>query len=279
MSSPRSGSTLLFETLRRHPELYSLGTESHAIIETNPSLSPPFNGFESNALTEKHATQDIQKRLRNAFESAVISFEGKRPQSTSEVRLLEKTPKNALRIPFLKSIFPDAKFVHLVREPYSNIASIMEAWLSGKFITYPFLPGWGAHWSLFLPPGWRKLKGAPLADVAAYQWAVANAEIIKGLDYGENGDAIIVNYQDLVNNPQAELERVAQFHQLTPHQFIENGENLPLSQFTLSVPSKDKWRKHEEALKQISLELDQVVDKINSTLLQQGRNLLTPAEL
>ena len=41
VSTPRSGSTLLYETLERAPELFSIGDESHGLIEGVPGLSPP----------------------------------------------------------------------------------------------------------------------------------------------------------------------------------------------------------------------------------------------
>ena len=74
--------------------------------------------------------------------------------------MLEKTPKNALRIPFIRKTYPDALFVYLYREPRDNVSSIMEAWRSGRFVMYPDLPGWqGLPWSLLLIPGGMALLG------------------------------------------------------------------------------------------------------------------------
>lgn len=279
LSAPRSGSTLLFETLSRHPALYSLGTESHGLIESNPSLSPPFNNFDSNALTESHATPEIVKRLRNAFASSMIGFDRQRPPSDSTVRLLEKTPKNAVRVAFLKKVFPDARFVHLVRDPVKNIASIMDAWLSGRFVTYPFLPEWDAHWSLFLPPGWRTLKGRSLAEVAAFQWTVANKSILQNLDYSSEGNAVIVRYEDLVASPQTELERICEFHGLAPYQFLSEGEKLPFSQFTLSPPAADKWQRHKKAMENGVPDIHELVGQINDALSMQQQPELNVTKL
>lgn len=279
LSAPRSGSTLLFETLSRHPALYSLGTESHGLIESNPALSPPFNNFDSNALDESHATPEIIERLRNAFASSMISFDRQRPVTTSPVRLLEKTPKNAVRIPFLKKVFPDARFVHLVRDPIKNIASIMDAWQSGRFVTYPFLPEWNAHWSLFLPPGWRSLKGRSLAEVAAYQWKIANQSIIRNLDYSESGNAVMVRYEDLVSSPQQVLARICYFHELSPFTFLEEDESLPYSQFTLTPPSPDKWQRHQRSLEAGELDLTSTISEIDGVLEAQGQPAINVTSL
>ena len=51
--------------------------------------------------------------------------------------MLEKTPKNALRLPFLARVFPEARFIYLHRDPRRVLASMMEAWTVG---TVPDLP-------------------------------------------------------------------------------------------------------------------------------------------
>ncbi|MGH8363635.1 MAG: aspartyl/asparaginyl beta-hydroxylase domain-containing protein, partial [Gammaproteobacteria bacterium] len=50
LAAPRSGSTLLFELLARHPQLWTLPDESHAQIENIPGLAPHERGYESNRL-------------------------------------------------------------------------------------------------------------------------------------------------------------------------------------------------------------------------------------
>jgi hypothetical protein len=82
---------------------------------------------------------------------------------------LEKTPKNALRIPFLVEAFPDARFIFLFRNAKQNISSLLDSWRSGRYMTYPRLPRWPADrpWSHLLIPGWQDLAGRPLAEVVA----------------------------------------------------------------------------------------------------------------
>ena len=56
VSTPRSGSTLLFQTLAQSPGLCSLGGESHGLIEGIPALHPAARGWSSNRLTADDAT-------------------------------------------------------------------------------------------------------------------------------------------------------------------------------------------------------------------------------
>jgi hypothetical protein len=111
---------------------------------------------------------------------------GSRPRRTASasgaaVRLLEKTPKNALRVPFLLEVFPDAQFIYLQRDPRANLSSMMQAWRAKGWITYRQLPGWPGPWSLLLPPGYERLQGRPLEEVVAFQWRIANETILDDL--------------------------------------------------------------------------------------------------
>lgn len=64
VSSPRSGSTLLFETLAQAGGLYTIGQESHALIEGMAALNPGQLGYESNRLTASAATPAVAQELR-----------------------------------------------------------------------------------------------------------------------------------------------------------------------------------------------------------------------
>ena len=152
VSPPRSGSSLLFETLARAPGVFTIGGESHRVIEQVPSLHPSARGWESNRLTADDASPEVVAALRRAFVAELRDRAGAQPPATA-VRLLEKTPKNALRVPFLAAAFPDATFVSLYRDPRETLSSMLDAWRSRQFVTYPDLPGWtGPPWSLLLTP-------------------------------------------------------------------------------------------------------------------------------
>lgn len=259
VSAPRSGSTLLFETLKRHPGLWTLGDESHAEIENVSGLSPRDRGFESNALAGTDLTHEAQDRILENFALQLRDSQGRRwltaDARPDELRLLEKTPKNALRIPFLDALFPDAMFIFLCRDIRENVGSIMDAWESGRFVTYPDLPGWtGMPWSLMLPPGWRNMQGKPLAEIAACQWQSANSAILDALETMPTQRWRVLDYAALLKDPQHVFVRACDFIGIPHHPGIESDlavQGLPLSRYTLMPPDKDKWRRHEAAIKQI----------------------------
>jgi hypothetical protein len=242
VSSPRSGSTMLFEALASAPGVYTIGGESHALIEGVPALNPAARGFDSNRLGADAATPEVASTLRQRFHAALRDREG-RPPGPGRLRMLEKTPKNSLRIPFLAAVFPESTWVYLYRDPREVIGSMMDAWTSGRFRTYPNLPGWtGAPWSLVLVPGWRGLAGRPLAEVVATQWEITTRLLLDDLEAIPAARRHTVRYDAIVANPQAELGRICTAVGLGWDRRVDGG--LPLSRYTLTQPSEGKWRRH-----------------------------------
>ena len=79
VSTPRSGSTLLYETLERAPELFSIGDESHGLIEGVPGLSPPQRGWLSNRLVANDVTAARAEQLAAGFYRQLKDRDGRRP--------------------------------------------------------------------------------------------------------------------------------------------------------------------------------------------------------
>lgn len=244
VSSPRAGSTLLFETLAQSPSVSTIGGESHGVFEGIPAFHPQNREWHSNRLTEVDARPAAVRRLERTFQQRMKDRDG---APNAELRLLEKTPKNSLRIPFLASVFPDAYFVYLQREARDTMSSMLDAWRSGRYVTYRNLPDWeGLPWSLLLTPGWRELSGKPLEEVVASQWSAATRYLLDDLERLPADRWCIARYDALVANPQEEIERICRFvgidwdRQLTAP--------LPLSKTTLTAPAEEKWRKNEREL-------------------------------
>lgn len=249
VSAPRSGSTLFFEALEKSPSLYSIGGESHLLMETIAMLHPAARNFDSNVLAAKHCSQEIARELHQRFWSSAAKSDGMKPANGESIRLLEKTPKNALRIPFMKQLFPDARFVYLYRDPRAVLSSMIEAWQSGKFNTYPDLPGWpGLPWSLLLTPGWRQLAGQPLHHVVAWQWAEATRIMLDDLQALDPQTVVKVRYESLLADPKSELARVCTFGDLAT---VPEVEALPFSKHTLTLPSQEKWKRHADLIEEI----------------------------
>ena len=265
LSAPRSGSTLLFETLRCSDALWSIGTESHFIFNAFPQLHPAARDFESGALAEADATPELCHRMRACFLVMAQDRRGRRyldlsaQQRPARILLLEKTPRNALNVSFMRKLFPDLRALFLHRDPRETIASIMEAWQTGLtkggFVTFPDLPGWDRrHWCLLLPSGWRELNGKSLAEIAAFQWQAANHTILRDLRGLDRSRWLSVRYRDLVDDSAAIVRRIAQFANVPFDGLLRDrvSTTLPLSRATVSPPDPAKWRQHADAVEALA---------------------------
>lgn len=271
VAAPRSGSTLLFETLAKHAEVWSLGNESHGEIENISGLSPRDRNYSSNALAAEDATPHVRSALKRVFserlrqdDQVAYAFLPAERRPTT-VRMLEKTPKNALRIPFLNAVFPDALFIYLHRRPETNLASMIEAWKSGKFVTYRDLPEWrGLPWSLLLTPDWRNLPQDDLAAIAASQWQHANDAIVRDLSVMPINRWRTLKYEDLIQSPAETLTRLWEFCGLQHDDGLSSkfAQGLPLSRYTLSAPSDEKWQRYAPDIKRVMPALKPTITRI-----------------
>ena len=261
ISAPRSGSTMLFETMARAPDLFTVGGESHGLIEGLGELAPPSHGWDSNRLDASDIDPEVARRLPWRFYQKLRDRNGKAP--TGSVRMLEKTPKNALRVPFLAALFPDAIFLFLHRSARATIGSMVDGWESGYFRTYPNLPGWpGPPWSYLLTPGWRDWAGLPLAEIAARQWASAVTTMLDDLERLDPARVRAVDYGTFVDSPNAEAAAIAEA--LDYEWDVDLGDALPVSTTTVTRPSQDKWRRHEPALAALASVIDSVDARANA---------------
>lgn len=271
LSAPRAGSTLLFEILSTSEHLWTIGDESHALIEKYPVLNITAKNFDSNALYASDWNEDIGRCLLKDFESELRdsqdtsygSYDGK-------IRFLEKTPKNSLRIDFLAELFPDALFIYLVREPKENISSIIQAWKSRRFRTYLRLPGWRGDWSLLLPKNWRSFKNKPIEEVACFQWQQANDSIIASLSRIPSERWCMLDYQELISSTEQTVKGLAKFCQIPFDNTLKKICSQPLtySKYTVTAPIENKWLSNYKSIKDIWSKVIPTLTIINKQLLK-----------
>lgn len=265
IAAPRSGSTLLFETLAQAPGIFSMGGEAHGLVEDLPRLRPWAEGVGSNRLTSAHLNQEVVEHVEAQLLAKLRDRDG-RAAPAGQVRFLEKTPKNALRIPFFNALFPDACFVFLWRDPRESLSSIMEAWRSGGWKMYSELPGWDGPWSMLVPPEYQALRGRPLEEVAAFQWARTNEIALDDLSRLPAERWTTVCHADFLADPAGVTRRICEAFDID---FDERHAAylrapLPLSQHTLTPPAPDKWRANEAEISRVLPSLEQLAKQLAS---------------
>jgi hypothetical protein len=174
-----------------------------------------------------------------------------RPAPSGEadrLRLLEKTPRNTLRIPFLRRVFPGATFLYLHRDPAETMSSMLDGWRSGRHVSYPGLPGWtGLPWSFLLVPRWRSLPPHDVSRTVAHQWATATSTLLDDLAAVPAGQRCAIDYRDLVQDPAGAIGDLCERLELRWDRPITGP--LPLSSTTLEPPSAAKWQKNAAELR------------------------------
>mgnify|MGYP001819347225 FL=1 len=274
VAAPRSGSTLLFETLSHAQSLWTIGGESHMIFEHIDKLNPQLGVCQSNRLVAEDADRTTIERIREAFITRLRNPEGqlyRDMQASTEncgPRFLEKTPKNSLRIPFLEKVFPDARYIYLYRDPRENLSSMIEAWRSSDFVTYPGLPDWHGPWSLMLPPDYQQVRGKSLEEVVAFQWQAANQTILDDLDELAAGRWTAVSYAELVADAPATVERLCNFGEIPFDASLRAHceTALPLSRYTATAPQAGKWRMNAAMIERVMPGLQPLIARIESAV-------------
>lgn len=274
LSAPRSGSTLLFDYLASLVGTSWIGGESHRIFRHFPQLGVANASFDSASLDRSHASDKCKLLFRDNIAAMLRDSKSQmfvdNPERflAAEPILIEKTPRNALNVKFLDRVFPDAKYIFLHRSAAENIASITEAWEvgleTGRFVTFPKLPGWDRRgWCFLLPPGWRNLVGKSLTDIARFQWEMSNLTIARDLSELPHDRYTTVSYEKLLTDPQRELSRLLRFADIPdPNQSHANFASK-LSVTTLTRPHKDKWRRYAEEIEPMLPALGEVSDAIS----------------
>ena len=289
IGAPRSGTTLLFRCLAVHQEIWHLPSESHSILEG--PLHPRRTDYSSNCATAESLDDSWLSRLAMSFfKSAInINLVVKNPLSLmsantmaerivykttlsalgfisklrkpADIRFLEKTPKNSLRVPLIDHLFQNARFIWITREPYTNILSIAAGWRQSDRIGpfrferfaragYPIMNQLnladydGGKWKFALIPGWRDLKGGTTLDVAARQYYQCNRIAMEDLQRVESSRVKRVRYEELISNPKGIISSILEWADLERSLFVD--------EFIQAMPRVNQSRTAEGAESEIS---------------------------
>ena len=119
VGSPRSGTTILGEILDLHPEI-SQWYEPYFVWDRY------FRQVPDDQRNEKDATPKVIGYIRKNFERHLRKCNCK--------FIVDKSPRNSLKIPFIRQIFPGARFVHIIRDGRDATLSINREWNKRKAI-------------------------------------------------------------------------------------------------------------------------------------------------
>lgn len=197
---PRSGTTLLRTILDSHPSIacgpetpWLGGHQPRSVMELWRFLRDDKHGYTASygmspALVTS-AARDFVDRLLGEY----AQFKGKQ-------RWAEKTPDNALYVDFLLELFPEAKFVHLVRDglDVALSTSVVEVHRKGVSVFHERFVSLG--------PGVPPIANTPFA--ALLRWRHWDSLIERSL---VGKDHLRLTYERLVTEPEPALRSLTEF--------------------------------------------------------------------
>jgi len=189
--------------------------------------------------------EDLSERTRAFIQN---KFNKLLSQSSAK-RVLEKSVPNSLRIGFVRAVFPDCKIIHLYRDGRDVAADARLCWqasatddmiqskhdLFKKIIDFPYIfasPYLLNHLKIYVSrkfsgkehvSSWgprfkgirETIKEYSLLEVCGIQWSKSIESSLRDLLLLDEGnDFINIRYEDFVQEPLVELEKIRDFLQV-----------------------------------------------------------------
>lgn len=220
LGTGRSGTTILGQVLSMHRGVGFLNEPKALWFSINPldDLIGSYSRGEARyLLDERDATEEVKRSAHQLY--------GFYRMLTGSPRVVDKYPEMIFRVPYLKAIFPDAKFIFLVRNGWDTVQSI-EHWSQrlGEQVKGEKHDWWGANnrkWRLLiaqvasqdrlLAPHLDEIKTFTRhEDMAAVEWVLT---MRKGLEVAKKfrESVYVLNYEELTETPRETCLALTEF--------------------------------------------------------------------
>jgi tetratricopeptide (TPR) repeat protein len=161
---PRSGTSLTEQILASHPEIYGAGEldlVSHSVAR---------HFFDP---SRRHLL-DIESRLSSESLTAMAQayLDVVLPKAAPRPRFTDKMPVNYLWVGFILMMFPDARIIHISRDPVANAFALYSTSFDGQGMPYAYdLDDLSTHIGAYqrLMSHWRRVFPGSILDVGYEQ--------------------------------------------------------------------------------------------------------------
>jgi hypothetical protein len=200
VGAPRSGTTLLQSILAGHPQLYS-APETSFFNRIIPLLGSEFHNPDAELSSDHFAKIEEDFHYMTGFE---LSLAGKVPGNATvrdvfEAMLqsfnkdgkdywVEKTTNHARAMMLIRRFYPDAKFIHLIRDPVDSVGSMIRIRPTG-------------------PLDFRIRYVSPITGFARVWQKCVNG----AMQYPDQDNVHHLFYEDLVADPATNVRAVCDF--------------------------------------------------------------------
>jgi hypothetical protein len=271
IGAPGSGTTLLHQTLcshrdvayithnmlraglRKHGRLVGDRRRALLMLQNLIHRDPASNNPLGDALWIKYfgdykymTENDYSEEMADYFRKKVLQVQNLWGRS----RFVDKTLVNCFRVRLLNSIFPDAKFLHIIRDGRAVAFSILNK-----------IEIAGDRFALF-DVGFKDILGDKYKPDRSelYNYGLAWAEFVRR---GREASAVAkgryyeVSYENLITEPYKELRNIVDFCELD--WYCEFEEKIPPTQ-----NMNEKWK--QKASKEQRIDLEESTYDLRQTL-------------
>lgn len=228
----RSGTTPLFNIFKQHPQLapttgYPDGEDHEGWIKHGKCLMSGFGYPHINKgmtghpyclyMDEKDVTEEIKKGMSRYYYNDVLSGDLSK-------RVVNKNPHLSNKVRYVRGIFPDAKFVHIVRDCVPVVGSWIDIMIQQAHTVF-YLPEteYPCIWVLPAPEeGQRELHFRHEArfypgniNVLVDYWSIVNKNIPLQLQDAAT-QLLTIKYEDLCARPLDVINSVCEFCEINP---------------------------------------------------------------
>ncbi len=231
----RSGTTMLFEMLKAHPGLAPttghpdgedhVGWVTHGRAVISGIYGNAETGNTGEALghacclhmTAEDVTPEIRDAMHRYYREEVL-------RDQAGKRVVNKCPHLSNKLGYVQAIFPDARIIHLVRDPVAmtaswiNIMSLVPDltlyWPETAFPCLWVLPRKGDLTDAVLARNDRFYPGGGLLRFADYWNAINGGIPIQATPFASQ--VLTVRYEDLIGRPDETLRTITDFCDIEP---------------------------------------------------------------
>lgn len=276
----RSGTTIVHKIMSTHPDLVGWYEPKALWLYADP-------GRLHDEFDESDASVKVSQYIKTHF----LSYQ----ENHSNRKVFEKTPTNILRISYVRSIFPEATFLYIVRNPFSFISSMEYMWrkpvtskkgmlrrlkdtplsqlhhyvlkfinqqYNKRIIRRKYLSIWGARYKGIQ----EDIKTHDLFTIIARQWSVPSRKAEDDFTKFNDGQVLKLRYEDFVEDPVFDLERICEHCGLD----ITN-EMVNAAKEWVKSDRQDKWRRFDPKI------LARILPEIRSEMQRHGYSV--PVEI
>jgi len=252
----RSGTSMMHDLFDLHPAVKSWYEPRTVWVYADPARKH-----------DRFDASDARPRVKRYIRRRFLHYQRKH----GNLRVMEKTPSNMLRIPYVDAIFPEAKFLYLVREPLANLSSSELKWrtpihmrhtwdrlketpksqlhyylgrfvydnVSVRILKRKHVSVWGVRY----PGIYDDLKSLTTEQVIAKQWVACAQQARKDFADIDPQRVMKVRYEDFVQSPVEHFERILAHYDLEMTAELEQA-----CRDTVDPGRQNKWRRLDDAV-------------------------------